>query len=277
MPAADAAAIRTEIETALDRDELDLPTLPEVALRVREAAEDEDVSVASFSQVIAQDASLTARIVRVANSSMFRATRPIEDVQTAVGRLGIEFTCNIATGFAMQQMFQATSAVVDRKMRSLWSHSTDVAAIAQVLTRNVPHLKADLAMLAGLTHCIGALPLLVWAEEHEDRVATSMALDELIEALHPQLGTRILAHWEFPEELVPVPSGYQDYGRERPQADYVDAVMVAHLQSYAGTDHPVTALDWAGISAFERMGVGEDVEDLSEEMAAAMESLGEPT
>lgn len=272
---ADAAAIKQSIESALDSDELELPTLPEVALRVREAAEDDDVSIASFSQVISQDASLTARIIRVANSSMFRAARPIEDVQTAVGRLGIEFTCNIATGFAMQQMFQATSAVVDRKMRSLWSHSTDVAAIAQVLTRNVPHLKPDLAMLAGLTHTIGALPLLVWAEENEHRVPTSMALDELIETLHPQLGTRILEHWEFPEELIPVPAQHQDYGRERPRADYVDAVMVANLETYAGTDHPVTALDWSTISAFERMGVGDDVEDLSEEMAAAMESLSD--
>lgn len=269
----DIQAIRSEIEQALAADELELPTLPEVALRVREAAEDDDVSIKSFSEVIASDTGLAARIIRVANSSMFRAAQPIENLQTAVGRLGIEFTCNIATGFAMQQMFQATSDVIDKKLRTLWSHSMEVAAIAQLLSRGAPHLKPDLAMLAGLTHTIGALPLLVWAEEQADGELSSFDLDEIIETLHPALGTRILEHWDFPAELVPVPQGFLDLYRDVPRADYVDVVTVAHLQTLASADHPLSALDWSEIPAFERLGVLEDVEDLTEEMSAAMESL----
>lgn len=271
----DVAAIKESIEAAISNEQLELPMLPEVALRVREAAEDDDVSIQSFSQVIAQDTGLAARIIRVSNSSMFRATQPIENLQTAVGRLGIEFTCNIATGFAMQQMFQATTDVVDRKLRTLWAHSTDVAAIAQVLSRNVAHLKPDLAMLAGLTHTIGALPLLVWAEDQSEMSLNSMVLDELIETLHPELGSRILAHWDFPDELVPVPQHFLDFDRDVPQADYVDAVLVANLQSHAGTEHPFNGLDWSAIPAFSRMGVAEDIEDLTEEMTAAMDSLNE--
>lgn len=271
----DIETIKAAIEQALSADELELPTLPEVAIRVREAAEDDDVSIKSFSEVIASDTGLAARIIRVSNSSMFRAAQPIENLQTAVGRLGIEFTCNIATGFAMQQMFQATSDVIDKKLRTIWSHSMEVAAIAQLLSRNVPHLKPDLAMLAGLTHTIGALPLLVWAEEHAEGSISSFELDEIIETLHPGLGTRILEHWDFPPELIPVPENFLDLHREVPQADYVDVVMVAHLQTLAGTDHPLGTLDWSEIPAFERMGMLDGVEDLTEEMSAAMESLSD--
>src|SRR5690606_18099638 len=101
--------VRADIVQAIKTDSLVLPTLPEVALRVREVAEDPEADIAQLAKVIGNDAALSARIVRVANSPLLRASRNIEDLKTALMRLGIEYTCNIATGLAMQQMFQATS------------------------------------------------------------------------------------------------------------------------------------------------------------------------
>ncbi len=94
---------------AIDTDRVVLPTLPEVALKVREAAEDPNVGVAELSRVIAMDAALTARLIKVVNSPLLRTSKEITDLQMAVGRLGINYTANLATGLAMQQMFQATS------------------------------------------------------------------------------------------------------------------------------------------------------------------------
>ncbi len=133
-----ADKVQQDLIRAIDQDELVLPTLPEVALQVREAAEDPDVSIQALSKVIGNDAALTARIIRVVNSPLLRSPKEITDLQMAISRLGINYTCNLATGLAMEQMFQATTDVVDRKMREVWNKSTEIAGICHVLAVTTP-------------------------------------------------------------------------------------------------------------------------------------------
>ena len=118
-----AEKVLLDLTRAIDHDELVLPTLPEVALKVREAAEDPNVGIPEMTKVIGNDAALTARIIKVVNSPLLRTNREITDLQMAIGRLGINYTCNLATGLAMEQMFQATTDVVDRKTVS-YTHLT---------------------------------------------------------------------------------------------------------------------------------------------------------
>ncbi|MEE8057369.1 MAG: HDOD domain-containing protein [Pseudomonadales bacterium] len=270
--------IKTEIISAIQNDSLVLPTLPEVALQVREAAADENIDILKLSKVITNDAALTARIIKVANSPLLRASRAIEDLKMAVSRLGIDYTANLATGLAMEQMFQATSDIIDEKMRDVWTQSTEVAGISHVLCRHYTKLKPDQATLGGLVHKIGVLPILTYAEDNRKLLKDIAMLDELIEMAYPEIGRKILEAWEFPEALRLIPEEHVHFDRTVDSADYVDIVMVANLQSYIGSDHPLTQLDWSAITAFERLGLSHevnthDVEDLSEDMEAAMALL----
>lgn len=267
--------IKAEILDALHRDRLELPMLPEVALKIRDAADNPDISVAELAHVIGDDPALAARIVRVSNSPLMRGDSSIETLAGAVGRMGITFTANLATGFAMEQMFQATSETVDTLMRAVWSHSTRVAATATVVARRYTKLKPDRAMLAGLTHAIGILPVLAWAE-NDDRLGDEpQLLSAVIEAVHPHLGSAILESWQFPSELIQVPLEYCAFARRSPATDYIDVVMVANLQSYLGTDHPFGRLDWEEIAAFTRFGVAAadaqlEIAEMANAVAAAM-------
>ncbi|MDB6061076.1 MAG: histidine kinase [Verrucomicrobiaceae bacterium] len=270
--------ISEEIIDALDNDKLVLPTLPEVALKVREVSSDPDVDIATMAKVIENDPAISARIVKISNSPLLRASRPIEDLKMAVSRLGINYTSNLATSLAMQQMFQATSDVVDERMRQVWSHSTEVSGIAHALARHYTKLKPDQATLAGIVHQIGILPILTYAEDNRRLLKDPGALDTLIAMLHPVLGRRILEAWSFPEDLIIVPQEHLNFGREVKKVDYADVVMVANLQSYLGSEHPYNELDWSQISAFDRLGLSSDinmreVEDLSADMEAAMAFL----
>ncbi|KAF1072814.1 MAG: hypothetical protein GAK45_00088 [Pseudomonas citronellolis] len=273
-----AEKVQNDLLRAIENDELVLPTLPEVALRVREAAEDQNVGTAELAKVIGNDAALTARIIKVVNSPLLRSTREITDLQMAVGRLGINYTCNLATGLAMEQMFQATSDVVDRKMREVWTKSTEIAGICHALCRHYTRLMPDQATLAGLVHQIGVLPILTYAEEHSELLADSISLNHVIERIHPIIGDRILKTWDFPAPIAIVPGEYLDFTRDSVKADYVDIVQVATLQSYLGSQHPYTELDWATIPAFTKLGLNPaaDIkadEDLSAAMEAAMSML----
>lgn len=271
--------IRADLLKAIDSDQLVLPTLPEVALRIREKASDPDVDVMTLSRVIQDDTAMSARVIKVANSPLLRATRPIEDLKGAVTRLGITYTSNVATSMAMQQMFQATSDFVDQRMREAWSRSTEVAGIAYALARHYTKLKPDQATLAGIVHRIGVLPILTYAEDNRRLLKDPGTLDTLIEELHPSIGRRILERWGFPQELVAVPEGHLDFWREVPKVDYTDVILVANLQSLIGTESQLVHMDWSDISAFERLGLSPEVntaevEDLSADMEAAMALLG---
>jgi HD-like signal output (HDOD) protein len=271
-----AEKVRQEIITAIEKDQLVLPTLPEVALKVREVADDPDADIDKLTGVIGNDAALSARIIRVANSPLLRASRAIEDLRTALMRLGIQYTCNIATGLAMEQMFQATSDLVDIRMREVWSRSSEIAGISYVLCKHYTRLRPDQATLAGLVHKIGVLPILTYAEEHPALLKDSFTLDTVIDQLQGQLGDLILKTWNFPEELAHIPTQHMDFDRNIPKADYADIVTVAMLQSYAGTKSSMAQVDLSGVKAFGRLGLAPEAtesEDLSDEMEAAMALL----
>lgn len=241
-------------------DSLVLPSLPEVCLQVRDLAEDANATIPQLSKIIQQDAALSARIVKVANSPLVRTPVEVTDIGTAISRLGINFTSNLAMGLAMEQMFQATSDAVDKRMRKIWAESSEIASICHVLASHFTKLHPDQAMLGGLIHKIGALPVLSYAEEHGALVNDGMALDKLIEKLHPAIGTHIVKAWKFPKALQNVPGQYLKFERQSDSVDYADLVTVAVLQSVANTDHPYAKLDWSTIGAFDRVGIAPDVE-----------------
>lgn len=270
--------IRDELIDAIANDKIVLPTLPEVALQVRETAADPNVNAQKLGDVISTDAALTARLIKVANSPLLRARNPIEDLKMAVMRLGIDYTSNLATGLAMEQMFQATSDTIDKLMRDVWNRSTEVAGISHVLCRHYTQLKPDQATLAGLVHKIGVLPILTYAEDNRRLLKDPSLLNKVIDTIHPQIGRKILETWDFPEELQMVPEEHMHFDRQVAEVDYADIVMIANLQSYLGTDHALTQMDWSPISAFVRLGLDPDintheVEDLSADMEAAMAFL----
>ncbi|MEM1232456.1 MAG: HDOD domain-containing protein [Pseudomonadota bacterium] len=267
-----AEQIHDAVNSALREDELELPVLPEVALNIREAAEKPSVSVQSLADVIAVDAGLVARLLKVVNSPMFRASRVIDELPAAISRLGLEYAANLATGVAMRQMFQATSEHVDRVLRSTWSHSSAVAALAGTLAKERTDLRMDQAMLAGLTHTIGALPILSWAEEHSHLISDSITLERVIARIHGSIGTMILQRWDFPEEIAMVPSQYQDVHRKSDGADYTSVVTVADMLVKGLENYDNAQLHVDDINAFETLRLDPQNEDLIEhlmEIAAA--------
>ncbi|MDO6823934.1 HDOD domain-containing protein [Marinobacter sp. 1_MG-2023] len=272
-----AETIKADLTAAIENDKLILPTLPEAALQVREIAESEDSAIGDLVKVISNDTALSARIIRVCNSPLFRGNRAIENLNMAVSRLGMAYTSSLAMGLAMQQMFQATSDMIDKRLRATWQTSTEVAGVCHVLAQHYTKLKPDQATLAGLVHLIGVLPILRYVED-EDVQISSIMLDNVIEQLHPRIGAAILKKWDFPKELQNVPLEYANFKREIPSADYADLVMVANLQLIADSEHNWAQMDWTAISAFDRLGLDPNIdmseeEDLNAQMEAAMALL----
>lgn len=260
--------IAAELQKELENDTLILPTLPEVALRVRDAVDDEDASLTDINRIIATDAALSARLIQVANSPVMRSGRAIESIDMAVNWLGLKLVREMVISMVMEQMFQATSELTDRKLRQIWEHSTAVAAISHALATQFTDLSPQQALLAGLIHDIGVLPILKKVEERPDMLEDEAALTEIIQELHGPIGQTILKAWNFPDELVNVPVDHEYLARDSATVDYSDIVTVANLQSHMGTDHPLAHCDWQAVPAFAKLGLSPEVNVIEMEETA---------
>lgn len=252
-----------ELVQDLESGHLQLPTLPEVALRVRDVVDDENANASQIADIIAQDAALSARLLQVVNSPLYRGRQEIDRLSMVIARLGNKLVRNLVTSQVMKQMFQATNDMVDQRLRSVWEHSVQVAAISRALASRAPGIEPDQAMLAGLLHDVGTLPILYRAEERDELLDTPGLLDHLIETLHTRIGGDILKHWKFPEALVAVAAEHEDLTREHAgPADLIDVVQVANLQSHIDSDHALSQADWSKIPAFHQLGLDVDVHEI---------------
>ncbi|MGR9101051.1 MAG: HDOD domain-containing protein [Gammaproteobacteria bacterium] len=240
-----------------------LPTLPDVALKVRDSIIKNEANAYKLAEIILTDTALSARLIQVANSPLFRGTHEIINIQMAVTRLGNKTVHSLVSSLVMQQIFSPTTDILEQYFRQIWSQSVNVAAISRALCSFTRHLNSDEAMLAGLIHQIGKLPILTIVENMPDIRENRPKLDALLDEAHQQIGAIIMDTWNFPEELKKVPSEYLDFQRNSgPTADYVDVVQVAYLQTVAGTNHPSASVDLNAVPAFSKLNLAPDIEIL---------------
>ncbi|WP_338522869.1 HDOD domain-containing protein [Pseudomonas batumici] len=266
-----AEKVQRDLVQAIDNDDLVLPTLPEVALKIRKAAEDPEISVSTLSKVIGGDTALSARLIKVVNSPLLRATQEVTDLHTAITRLGVNYSSNLAIGLVMEQIFHARSEVVEQKMREVWRKSLEIAGVSYVLCRNFTLLKPDQAALGGLVHQIGVLPILTYAEDHYELLADPLSLDHVIDSIHPLLGDELLKVWEFPEMLAKLPGQYLNLERDSQGIDYVDLVQIASVFCHQGTTHPFAHLALGNLKAFIKLGLDPESSALAEQLNEARE------
>lgn len=235
-------------------DRLTVPVLPEVAIKVRAALEDPEVSFAGVSRIAGSDASIAGRLLQIANSPAYAGITPVDNCRDAVVRLGLNTTREIVTALALHNLFRSRSAALHQRMMTLWRHSVQVAAIACTLARDLPGISDDSAMLAGLIHDIGAVSILSRVEAYPELLSNPDRLDDAIALLRPQVGGMILRKWGFSCEFVTVALEVEEWQRRSEDAlDYCDVVMIAQLLSMVGTPQLDAYPPLASVSAFRKL------------------------
>ena len=260
--------ISSHILAEFDAGRLIVPSLPEVISRIREAIRDERKGTRQVAKLIQLDPGLTARLVQIANSPSYRSYFPIDSCQMAVTRLGLKLTRNLVTCLVMHNIFNIKSPLIYKRVQNLWRHSCHVAAICFVLAElHKGQLEPEKALLAGLVHDIGVLPVLHYVMAYPDIMENESELDKLIGQLRGTLGRKILEKWNFSHDLVEVPEEAEQWMRESPgTVDYVDLVIIAQVHSFFGTAHAETVPPLAELPAFGKMTISKLGPDASIEL-----------
>ncbi len=251
------ADLYLESRDELKKGRFELPAMPELAIRIGKALDDPNTINADIARLIQLDPALSARVMRVVNSVAYAGRERIGSLQQAVARLGRQQVRNLVFSCLIKDLFRTDSPVLKNRIHALWRHSCRVAAISAVLARLTPGLDPERALLAGLVHDIGAIPLLHAARNLPALQNAPGLLDHLIDDLKGEVGQLTLEHWQFDNELAMLArhaENWQRLGTAIP--DYLDVVLLAQLHAAVGqdTDSHLPRIDQ--IPAFHRLALG---------------------
>ena len=187
-----------------------LPSAPEIAQRMLVAVNREEAKVDDLAKLIARDQSLTARLLRLANSAFFGIRARVTSIPQAVTLLGFTRVRDLVLGLSVWTALDGKSAAARRYRRRLWTHGTTVAATAKMLAERTGG-DGSTAFAAGLLHDVGKLVLGLrlgesyWTllDEVAEREQDAAAVEgEAFGCHHGTVGGWLLQLWQLPPALV---------------------------------------------------------------------------
>ncbi len=226
----------TSFSEAYRKNQLSLPSLPHVALKLKEALE-KDLGITEAVKIIEIDVAIAAKLIQLANSPLYSPISPITNCHAAVTRLGLDQTRKLVMGLSLKQLFHCQNPQLMEKMQALWKDSLYISSLSFVLAQESGTINPEDALLAGLIADIGAIPILHFAEQHPTQYPSLSVLDSAIPFLSPSVGSLVLHTLGFTPELAGIPKYAEDwfYESDSDSLNLVDIVILAKLHSYFGT------------------------------------------
>ena len=228
-------ALYTILMEKIKQDALVLPTLPEVALKVRKAADDPDVNLNQMSDIIGQDPALALGMIKVANSALLGRSVKVETVSQAVTRIGLRQIKSISTAMALEQVFASKNEAVAMQMTKSWQKTIDIASVAislmSLYLKDNKHspLTIDTITIGALIHNIGVLPILTEAESHPEIFANPTFLQQAIIKLSGTIGGSVTRAWDFSDELVTLAESWSDLSVLPKEIHYIDFIRAGAI------------------------------------------------
>ena len=247
--------IRFDFYQDLEKNHFSLPSIPVVARNIRDAMRDEAFSVEDMIKLINADPGMAVKIISASNSPIYRGTSKIELCADAVVRLGIETTKQLVDIYALRELFQTKLGKLQRRMHVLWDHSQTVAAIAHTLASLTGTVNPEHALLAGLIHDVGVIPVLFYTEGCAERIPDERVLESIIEDLRADMGEAMLTKWGWSTEMINAVTNAEnwqyDSGVDGP--DLTDIVIIAQFHALLGSPNKQSHPPMDEITAFSKL------------------------
>lgn len=194
---------------------IELPYLPDIAMRIRKMMNDPECSLQSLGKTLSAEPGLAARLLRMANSVQYNRTgKPLTEVTPAINRLGFELVRNTCWTYALGQMQrQENLQPVADQLVAQWEISTDVAALAFVVARETNVGQPDEALMAGMIHNVGTVYILSRMVDWEEGSLSRETLNSVIQDWNCSIGKAIAENWELSESTVEAVAHYRELDR----------------------------------------------------------------
>jgi HD-like signal output (HDOD) protein len=270
------------LATELSQGQVELPSVPEIVVRLQQTMSDENVTNEVVVRVIGSEPMLAGRLLTMANSVALNTSgRKIADLPTAVARVGFNIVRSAALSFAVEQLRKASEyRHLESQLDALWKNSVQIATMCHVVARRFSSLNGDTALLAGLMHNVGRIYILTRASKYPTLTADPLTFNSIVRDWHANVAKALLENWKVADEIVDAVAGYEDLDREaRGPVTLTDGLSLAQLLERNRNGAEMNAPDESLIKGLKRMQLQVRdchavLDESAEEIAALKSALG---
>ena len=183
-------------------------SLPDIYLRLSRMLADENSTVDQIAELVSLDAGLSARLLKIANSSFYSFPAQIETIPRAITLIGCNELCNLVLATSVAYSFVNISPdLLD--MDSFWRHNVDTGLVMRRLGKTARVRDVERLFVVGLLHNVGKLMVLTYAPkdaaeilEMPTKVEPWQREQEVLGFTFAECGAELLKIWQLPETLV---------------------------------------------------------------------------
>jgi putative nucleotidyltransferase with HDIG domain len=199
----------------------DLPTLPRTILKITELVNNPKSSAKDLARVITDDQVLTARLLKLVNSSFYGFPQRISTVTGAIVLLGFDAIRNLLLTTSVFDVFSRKDMPGRLKQEEFWDHSLACAVGAKVIANHIRKDKVEELFVSGLLHDIGKIVEMMFLPEEFERITALVderqilicqAEAEVLGYTHAEIGKLLAAKWNLPPKLMSIISHHHEPG-----------------------------------------------------------------
>ncbi len=184
-----------------------LPHIPKVVQELMQSFQDEDVDVDEISKKVAMDQALTAKVLRLANSAHYGASRSIANTNDAIVLLGFNTLRTMVLASGVTSSFKAPEGF---DMNAFWKQSFAIGALSKWIAQYVPGTDQETAFTCGMLNSIGSLLIRIVLPTEAQSIDEGEALGGKRHSLErgqlgfdgAKVGAELAKRWKFPEEML---------------------------------------------------------------------------
>lgn len=218
-----------------NNEELNIPSLPDIAIKLRNAMHNDAIGIADAVKIIQHDPVFSAKLIGLANCPLYLGATPVKSCFEAVNRIGLNATRNLIISLSINRIFKTSSPLIKKYLDELWRESLSISIISFVLASITKQVNPEEALLAGLISNIGAIPFLSFAANFPKDYCTEADIDLALTYVKGPVGYKILNDWGFIDEYLKIPLYSEDwYQNNGEKLNLTDIVVLSRLHSKIG-------------------------------------------
>ncbi|MCG8616119.1 MAG: HDOD domain-containing protein [Desulfobacterales bacterium] len=180
-----------------------LPVLPEIVTEIQEVLATGSPSFEDMVKVVEKDPVISGKLVKIANSPLYRGREAVADLRTAIVRLGLEATHAAVSTVSTKLLFHSENDSLRATLKAHWTHSFAVACCGKLIAENMSLPNSDTIFLMGITYDLGNVLLMKSiADLSQTASFDDPHLLKAVHEIHTTFGASLLKMWKFPETFV---------------------------------------------------------------------------
>jgi HD-like signal output (HDOD) protein len=252
-----SSKVSYEISQKFKSEQIDLPSLPDVAVQINKVLQNPNINMKAVANVMHADPVISTRIIQVANSAMFTGQPRTGSLHSAITRIGLKVTRSIVYSVIVHGLYTPKTPLTKKLMERVYEECIRTGVVSHMLCKVIGILEPEQALLAGIVHNIGVIPILIIADKNESLSKDEAELKKVIHDLEHSVGATLLTQWGFSDELVTVAREHNDWFRKGSgEPDYCDIVQAAKLHCKFIGGEKMDTPQLHEVSAFNRLNLG---------------------